>query len=178
MAGPRHKPPLPEVPPRRAIVIDGANVIASSKRFPLERLDLATAWAQAGWPQLPVTVFLDRSTAVRCRPEVQDVLRARCVDVTPGRPRYVVCPRGEPADEHLLAFAQQHDGLVLSNDRYADFDDLRQGIVLVQFELAGDRFVVQPQAVWFRPPNGAQWVEVAALRAAAPGDGPDSRDSV
>jgi hypothetical protein len=155
--------PLPAVPPRRAVVIDGANVIATSRRFPIERLDLATAWAQERWPTLPITVFLDHSTAVRCRPEVQKVLRARCEDVTPSRPRYVVCPQHEPADEHLLQHAQQHDGIVLSNDRYADFDDLRVGIVLVQFELLDGRLLAQDPAVWFRPPNGAQWVPLAEL---------------
>jgi hypothetical protein len=165
MASHPRREALPEVPPRRAVVIDGANVIATSKRFPLERLDLATAWAAACWPSLPVTVFLDHSTAVRCRPEVQRVLRVRCADVSPDRPRYVVCPAQEPADEHLLRHAQEHAGVVLSNDRYADFDALRQGIVLVQFALVGERFEAQDPAVWFRPPHGAQWVELAALRA-------------
>lgn len=150
-------------PPRRAIVVDGANVIASSRHFPLQRLDRVAAFCAEFRPDLPVTVFLDHSTAVRCRPEVQKVLRARCEDVTPGRPRYVVCPRGEPADEHLLAYAQQHDGLVISNDRYMDYEDLRPGIVLMQFTLAGERLVMQDPAVWFRPPNGAEWVPLQAL---------------
>ena len=86
MASLRHRAPLPLPPARGAIVVDGANVIASSRAQPLQRLDLVTAWAAAWRPDLPVMVFIDHATARRCRPEVQDVLRARCADVTPGRP--------------------------------------------------------------------------------------------
>jgi hypothetical protein len=80
-------------------------------------------------------------------------------------PRLATSCRDPQAPEHLLRHGQQHDAIVLSNDRYADFDALRQGIVLVQFVLAGERFEPQDPAVWFRPPQGAQWVELAALRA-------------
>lgn len=169
MAGPRRRDPLPLPPPRRAIVVDGSNVIASSKTRPLQRLDLATAWAATWRPDLPVMVFLDHATARRCRPEVQDVLRARCMDVTPDRPRYAVVPRDEFADEHVLRFAQAHDGLVVSNDRYADWEDLRADVVLVQFALAGDDLRIAEEAVWFKPSGGAQWVALAELREQAPG---------
>lgn len=158
----REEPPLP--PPRHSIVIDGANVIATSKVHPIERLDLVAAWCREWRSDLPVHVFIDSTTARRCRPDAQDVLRARCMDVTEGRPRYAVCPRGEPADEFVLQHAQQHQGLVVSNDRYMDYDDLRKDVVLVQFELAGERLVVRDEAVWFRPPNGAVWVPMPALR--------------
>lgn len=88
MAGPRRRrDPLPTPPPLGGIVIDGSNVIASSKLRPIERLDLVTAWCRDWRPDLPVRVFLDHTTAVRCRPAAQDVLRARCADVTPGRAR-------------------------------------------------------------------------------------------
>jgi hypothetical protein len=168
MGGPRRREPLPLPPPRRSIVVDGSNVVASSKARPLQRLDLVAAWAAAWRPDLPVMVFLDHATAKRCRPEVQDVLRARCLDVTPGRPRYAVVPREEFADEHVLRFAQAHHGLVISNDRYADWEDLRADVVLAQFHLAGDDLQVADEAVWFKPSGGAQWVALADLRAQAP----------
>jgi hypothetical protein len=168
MASLRHRAPLPLPPARGAIVVDGANVIASSRAQPLQRLDLVTAWAAAWRPDLPVMVFIDHATARRCRPEVQDVLRARCADVTPGRPRYAVVPRDEFADEHVLRFAAAHRGLVVSNDRYMDWDDLRADAVLVQFRLAGGALQVADEAVWFKPSGGAQWVAMADLRQQRP----------
>ncbi|MFN9334624.1 MAG: hypothetical protein ACK6D1_18695 [Planctomycetota bacterium] len=168
MGGPRHRPPLPLPPPRGAIVVDGANVIASSKAQPLQRLDLVTAWAAVWRPDLPVMVFIDHNTARRCRPEVQDVLRARCADVTPGRPRYAVVPRDQFADEHVLRFAAAHRGLVVSNDRYMDGEDLRADAVLVQFQLADGVLRVADEAVWFKPSGGAQWVATADLRQQLP----------
>jgi hypothetical protein len=154
--------PLP--PPLGGIVLDGANVIATSRAFPLQRLDLVTAWCHAWRPDLPVTVFVDRATAVRCKPAAQDVLRARCADVTPGRPRYVVCPRDEPADEYVLRHAGACHGLVVSNDRYFDFDDLRQNVLTVQFTLAGERLEIADEATWFRSPGSAERVPMAVLR--------------
>jgi hypothetical protein len=168
MASLRHRAPLPLPPARGAIVVDGANVIASSRAQPLQRLDLVTAWAAAWRPDLPVMVFIDHATARRCRPEVQDVLRARCADVTPGRPRYAVVPRDEFADEHVLRFAAAHRGLVVSNDRYMDWDDLRADAVLVQFRLAGGALQVADEAVWFKPSGGAQWVAMADLQQQRP----------
>lgn len=168
MTGPRRRAPLPLPPPRGAIVVDGANVIASSKAQPLQRLDLVTAWAAAWRPDLPVMVFIDHNTARRCRPEVQDVLRARCADVTPGRPRYAVVPREQFADEHVLRFAAERRGLVVSNDRYMDWEDLRADAVLVQFQLADGVLRVADDAVWFKPSGGAQWVAMADLRQQRP----------
>lgn len=168
MAGPRHRGPPPLPPPLRAIVVDGSNVIASSRAAPLERLDLVTGWLQDWRPDLPITVFLDWSTAVRCRPPVQAVLRARCEDVNPNRPRYVVCPRHEPADEFLLAHAQQHGALVVSNDRFFDHDELRKNLVLVQFDLTNTTLHVHDDAVWFRSPGTAEWVAMATLRLLGP----------
>jgi hypothetical protein len=151
-------------PPLGGIVVDGSNVVASSKARPLERLDVATAWCLDWRPDLPVRVFLDLSTVQRCRPEVQDVLRARCEDVTPGRPRYVVCPRGEFADEHVLRAARELAALVLSNDRYFDWEDLRANVTTVQFTLAGDELAVFDEATWFRSPGTAVRVPMAVLR--------------
>lgn len=164
MAGPRRRGPPPLPPPLCAIVVDGSNVIASSRAAPLERLDLVTGWLHDWRPDLPITVFLDWSTAVRCRPPVQAVLRARCEDVTEGRPRYVVCPRHEPADEFLLAHAQQHGALVVSNDRFFDHEELRKNLVLVQFDLTNTTLHVHDDAVWFRSPGTAEWVAMATLR--------------
>lgn len=164
--GSRHARPGPTaVPPRlRGIVIDGANVIATSKVRPIERLDVVTAWCQAWRADLPVMVFVDHATAVRCRPDAQAVLRARCEDVTPGRPRYAVVPREQFADEHVLRHAREHDALVVSNDRYFDFDDLRQNVITVQFTLAGDELRVFDEATWFRSPGTAVRVPMVELQ--------------
>lgn len=151
-------------PPLRGIVLDGANVIATSKVRPIERLDLVTAWFQAWRPDLPIVVFLDLTTARRCRPDAQAVLRARCEDVTPGRARYVVCPHGEPADEYVLKHAQQHAALVVSNDRYFDFEDLRKNVITVQFTLAGSDLQVYDEATWFRSPGTAERVPMVVLQ--------------
>jgi hypothetical protein len=151
-------------PPLGGIVVDGANVIASSKARPLPRLDLVTAWCAAWRPDLPVMVFLDLSTAKRCRPEVQRVLRARCEDVTPGRPRYAVCPEQELADEHVLRFARAHAALVVSNDRFFDWEDLRANVTTVQFTLAGDELRIADEATWFRSPGTAVRVPMAVLQ--------------
>lgn len=164
MAGPRRRGPPPVPPPLRGIVLDGANVIATSKVRPIERLDRMIAWFSAWRPDLPILVFIDLTTARRCRPDAQAVLRARCEDVTPGRPRYVVCPRGEPADEYVLQHAQQHVALVVSNDRYFDFEDLRKNVITVQFTLAGDDLQVYDEATWFRSPGSAERVPMAVLQ--------------
>jgi hypothetical protein len=171
MAGPRRRGPPPLPPPLGGIVVAGSNVIASSRAFPLERLDLVTGWLQAWRPDLPITVFLDWSTAVRCRPPVQAVLRARCEDVSPQRPRYVVCPRHEPADEFLLAHAQQQAALVVSNDRFFDHDELRKNLVLVQFDLSNTTLRMHDDAVWFRSPGTAEWVAMATLQTLRGNDG-------
>jgi hypothetical protein len=154
--------PLP--PPLGGIVVDGANVIASSKARPIERLDLVTGWFRDWRPDLPITVFVDLTTAKRCRPDAQRVLRARCEDVTPGRPRYVVCPAHELADEHVLRWARAHDALVVSNDRFFDWEDLRANVTTVQFTLTGDALHVADEATWFRTPGTAVRVPMATLR--------------
>ncbi|MBL9079402.1 MAG: hypothetical protein JNL08_18010 [Planctomycetes bacterium] len=165
MAGPRRsRPPLPNPPPLGAIVVDGSNVIASSQQRPIERLDLVLAWCREWRPDLPVMVFVDLTTARRCRPDAQAVLRARCEDVAPQRPRYAVVPFEAMPDAEILRFAREHRGLVISNDRFFDHDELRRGVLTVQFTLAGDQLVLADEATWFRPSGGAQRVPMADLR--------------
>lgn len=165
MAGPRRRrAPLPTPPPLGGIAIDGSNVIASSKLRPIERLDLVVDWFTAWRPDLPIMVFLDHTTAVRCRPEAQDVLRARCADVTPGRARYAVVPLEHMPDVVLLQYARDHGALVVSNDRFFDHAELRENAITVQFTLAGEQLTVFDEATWFRPSGGAQRVPMAELR--------------
>lgn len=162
MAGPRRPQSDPLPPPRRCVVIDGANVIASSRKRPLQRLDLAERWSRDRFPDLPIWVFVDYSTAMTCPRDAQQVLRARCQDVTEGRPRYVVPPHRESADTYLLQHARDHDGLVLSNDRFWDHEDLRDGCVTLQFVLKHDDFRVHEEATWFRD-GGAVRVALPSL---------------
>ena len=170
MAGPRRRQPDPLPPPLRGIVIDGANVIASRRFRPIQRLELVEQWCREWREDLPVQVFLDQSTAMRCQRPDQATLRARCMDVTPGRARYVVCPRGESADGFVLEHARLHQALVISNDRFWDFADLRIGTITLQFRLQRDQFTPYEEATWFRPPDGAVRVPLAVLRAMGPGE--------
>ncbi len=166
MAGPRRRrAPLPTPPPLGGIVIDGSNVIASSKQRPIERLDLVLAWFTAWRPDLPIMVFLDHTTAVRCRPDAQDILRARCADVTPGRARYAVVPLEAIPDVVLLEYARGHHALVVSNDRFFDHEELRKNVITVQFTLAGDQLAIYEEATWFRASGGAQRVSMTDLQA-------------
>ncbi|HEX5050159.1 MAG TPA: hypothetical protein VFZ65_00175 [Planctomycetota bacterium] len=164
MAGPRRRGPLPVPPPLGGIVVDGSNVIASSRARPIERLDLVSAWCRDWRPDLAVWVFLDHSTYARCPLPAQRTLRARCEDVTPGRARCVVCPRHESADVFVLQHARAHLALVVSNDRYFDHEELRRNAITVQFTLAGDRLEVHDEATWFRSPGAAQRVPMVDLQ--------------
>jgi len=168
----RHRGPLPVPPPVRGIVLDGSNVIASGSGRATMRLDLAEQWCRTWRPDLPVQVFIDSTTARRCRPEIQDELRARCMDVTPGRARYAVCPRGESADGYVLQHARDHQSLVVSNDRYFDYEDLRANVITVQFTLAGSEFTVFEEATWFRQPGSALRVLMADLQKLGAPPGP------
>lgn len=122
------------------------------------------AWCSEWRPDLDVQVFVDYATAMRCQRPDQATLRVRCADVTPGRPRYAVCPQGESADGYVLQHARDHHALVISNDRFWDFEELRVDTITLQFHLKGDVFVPSQEATWFRPPNGAVRVPVAGLR--------------
>jgi hypothetical protein len=164
----RRRGPLPVPPPLGGIVIDGSNVIASSAARPLERLDLVVGWFARWRPDLPIQVFLDHATVGRLAKEVQQVLRARCEDVTPGRSRYAICPPGVPADRFVLEHAREHRALVVSNDRYLDHADLRKHSITVQFTLAGDRLEVFGEATWFRSPGVALRIAMDHLQARRP----------
>lgn len=170
----RSRDPKPTPPPVRGIVIDGSNVIASGSGRATFRLDLAEQWCRAWRPDLPVQVFVDSTTARRCRPEIQDELRARCMDVTPGRARYAVTPRGESADPYVLQHAREHQALVVSNDRYFDYEDLRANLITVQFTLADGVFAVFEEATWFREPGTAVRVPMVELQR---GDVPEPPES-
>ena len=87
-----------------------------------------------------------------------------CADVTPGRARYAVCPRGEPGDPYVLQHARDHQCIVVSNDRYFDYEDLRANVITVQFTLEGTVFTVFEEATWFRKPGSALRVLMADLR--------------
>ncbi|MCC7066689.1 MAG: hypothetical protein IT456_28095 [Planctomycetes bacterium] len=163
-------------PPIRGIVIDGSNVIASGSGRATMRLDLAEAWFHAWRPDLPIQVFIDNTTARRCRPEIQDELRARCMDVNPERARYAVTPRGEPADYYVLQHAQQHGSLIVSNDRFFDYEDLRANTITVQFTLKGTEFTVYEEATWFRKPGSALRVLMTDLQKGAVEQGVEDPD--
>lgn len=140
-------------------------MIASSRRRPLERLELVEQWCRSWRADLPVWVFVDYSTAMACPRDAQQTLRARCQDVTDGRSRYVVTPHRESADEYLLEHARTHDGLVISNDRFWDHEDLRDGVITLQFHIKRDVLRVYDEATWFRG-GGAERVPLAQLRDA------------
>lgn len=164
----RRSSPAKPPHPLGGIVIDGSNVIASGSGRATRRLDLAVGWARHWRPDLPVHVFVDASTARRCRPEIQRELRARCEDTTPGRARYAITPRGESADPFVLRHARAHHALVVSNDRYFDHDELRANLLLVQFTLASDVFQVADEATWFRSPGSAVRVPMTDLQCSGP----------
>lgn len=160
-----HRDPLPLPPSLGGIVIDGSNVIASSRLRPIERLDVVVAWFHDWRPDLPMQVFVDYTTARRCRPDAQDVLRARCADVTPGRARYAVVPPEAIPDEVVLQHARDHRALVVSNDRYFDHEELRKNVVTVQFTMVDLELRVFDEATWFRSPGLALRVPMGELRA-------------
>ncbi len=177
MAGPKRRQPDPVPDALGCLVIDGANVIASSRFRPIQRLDLVEQWCRDWRSDLPIQVFIDRTTAMRCQRSDQKILRGRCSDVTSGRPRYAVCPQGESADGYVLEHARKHCGLVISNDRFWDFDDLRVGTITLQFRLKGDVFEPHEEATWFRPPSSAVRVPMTTLRLLAHKSGGDAVDS-
>lgn len=173
MAGPKRREPDPVPDGLGGIVIDGANVIASSRFRPIQRLDLVVQWCRDWRGDLPIQVFIDHATAMRCQRPDQATLRARCSDVTPERPRYAVSPQGESADGYVLEHARRHRALVISNDRFWDFEQERIGTITLQFRLKADVFTPHAEATWFRPPNGAVRVPLATLQQlpVVPGQG-------
>lgn len=157
-------------PPLGGILIDGANVIATSTARADQRLELAVRWFRGWRPDLRILVLIDHAAIGRCsaaaKARLQELLDGRAPDLG-----YAVGPRGESADPLLLRQALRDRALVVSNDRYHDHEALRRGVVTVQFECAADRFEPYPEATWFTPEGGAARVAMAALRAADAGDG-------
>lgn len=166
------EPQLP--PPLGGIVVDGANVTATSTVFADRRLDLAVQWCRCWRPDLRVVVFLDSATLGRCAPAARARLQQRFAGDAAGDAAgtgvvYIVSPRGTPADALLLRRAGAESALVVSNDRFADHQELRRGVLTVQFECAGDDFAPYAEATWFTPAGGATRVPMAVLRGGPPG---------
>ena len=152
-------PQEPQLPPLLGgIVVDGANVVATSTVFADRRLEVALQWCREWRPDLPVVVFLDGATLGRCAPAA----RARLQELSD-----VVTERGSSADVLLLQRARDDRAIVVSNDRFADHAGLRRGVLTVQFEFAGDEFAPYDEATWFTPAGGATRVPMTQLR----GDG-------
>ncbi|MCR9247207.1 MAG: hypothetical protein NXI31_19415 [bacterium] len=154
---------MPAPPPLAGVVLDGSNVLATNGRGGLERIESALVWFADRVPDWPQMVFLDAATARRLRPEVQDVVRARCTDVTPGRARWAVSPPDLEADLHVLEFARGHRALIVSNDRFFDYDELRRDVITVQFRFVAGGFEPFDEATWFRGSGGAQRVGLGDL---------------
>ena len=163
-------PQEPQLPPSLGgIVVDGANVTATSTVFADRRLELAVQWFRRWRPDLPVVVFLDSATLGRCAPAARARLQQKFAGDARGGAEdagvtHVVTPRGTPADALLLQRAAADRALVVSNDRFADHAELRRGVLTVQFECAGDDFAPYAEATWFTPAGGATRVPMVVLR--------------
>lgn len=144
------------VPAPGAFAIDGSNVVAAAVPKAAARLAAAVAWCRAFRPDLPVVVFVDDSTWRRLDPAAQVQVRA-LGEVTVGA-------AGAAVDAQLLDHARRHAALVVSNDRFADHDDLRRGALLVQFSFTRGAFAPAAEATWFRTPGTAVRFELAQLR--------------
>jgi hypothetical protein len=170
--GVRRKKPEPEPPPPPlGIAIDGSNVTASATSGAARRLRQALDWCAAFGPSLPVVVFFDAATLRRLGAEAEAALRE--VAAASGAQLRVAAP-GSPADPALLVHAHEARSLVLTNDRFWDFEDLRRDVILLQFSCDAAGFRVPEEATWFLPSGAARRVGVDALRPA--GDGaPQSR---
>lgn len=162
--GVRRKKPEPEPPPKPlGIVIDGSNVTASAMSGASRRLRQALTWCSSFGPSLPVLVFFDAATLRRLGPESEASLH-EVVDAAGAQMR--VAAPGAPADPELLAHAHETRSLVLTNDRFWDFEDLRRDVILLQFVCDAAGFRVPDEATWFLPSGAARRVRVDALRSA------------
>ncbi len=169
LAGNRRPQPLPIPPPLGGIVLDGSNVIATSRARADARLDLAVAWFRRWRPDLPICVYLDHATVGACTEPAQQRLRRRLEaegDAAAAPLRYRLGPRDAAADPFVLRQAHAERALIVSNDRFFDRPELRAGVVTVQFECTGERFEPYPEATWFTPTGGAVRVAMATLQAA------------
>ena len=162
--GVRRKKPEPEPPPPpRAIAMDGSNVTASSIHGAERRLEQALSWCRAFGPSLPIAVFFDAATLRRLGPDMETRLRA-CAAAAGAE--FLAAPVGASADPLLLAHAQDQRALLLSNDRFWEYEDLRRDVILLQFTCDAAGFRVPDEATWFLPSGAARRVAVAAIRPA------------
>lgn len=145
----RRLKPSPPPPQISAFVIDGANVIASGSSRAIERIGLVLSWLRTWQPTLPVQIFVDATTFLRCRPDAQQWLQA-AAETAAGEVNVTICPLGTEADIPLLDFARERCGLVLSNDRFFDHASLRVEVLTLQFTLARLEFSPAGEATWFR----------------------------
>ncbi|MBK8096939.1 MAG: hypothetical protein IPK26_07525 [Planctomycetes bacterium] len=160
----RRRLPPPPPPILAAIVVDGANVIAHDGARACERLELAERWCQEFAPRLPVFVGIDAATATHLRqPQFQAQGQRLAAALAAGR--WHVCPAEMPADAFLLQKARELAALVLSNDRFADHEELRRNAMVLQFTIAGDRFMPAAEATWFRWPGHSRRQAVRQLLA-------------
>ena len=151
---------------RGCIAIDGSNVTASATTGAARRVRQALEWCAAFGPSLPVVVFFDAATLRRLGAESEATL-LEAVDAAGAQLR--IASPGSPADPALLAHAHEARSLVLTNDRFWDFEDLRRDVVLLQFSCDAAGFRVPDEATWFLPSGAARRVRVDALRPG--GDG-------
>ena len=159
----RRKPVPPAPPPPRGIVLDGSNVTASATSGAPTRVVQALAWAREWAPSLPVVAVFDHATLRRLGREVEDAIRAVCASA--GAEVRVTEPF-VAADPGLLAFASASRSLVLSNDRFWDYEDLRRDVIVVQFQAARGEFRVLDEATWFLPSGAARRVAMKDIRPA------------
>jgi hypothetical protein len=157
----RHREPWPP-PPLRGIVLDGSNVVANASVRAAERLRLATAWFRDWRPDLPQHVFFDQATFARCAPSMQRQLLAE-FDQPARRLGWTLGPPGESADPLLLRHAAEHGALLVTNDRFWDHEQLRRGVLTLQFVLAGTGFRPYAEATWFLPSGAARRVGLQQL---------------
>ena len=123
----------------------------------------ALAWAREWAPSLPVVAVFDHATLRRLGREVEDAIRAVCASA--GAEVRVTEPF-VAADPGLLAFASASRSLVLSNDRFWDYEDLRRDVIVLQFQAARGEFRVLDEATWFLPSGAARRVAMKDIRPA------------
>lgn len=152
---------LPPPPPPLGLVFDGSNVTASAISGAPRRIEQALAWARDWAPRLPVVVVFDQATLHRLGGDLEAAIRDACA--AKGA-EVRVAERGVPADPGLLAYACASRSLVLTNDRYWDFEDLRRDVILVQFQAARGEFRVLDEATWFVPSGAARRVAMKDIR--------------
>lgn len=154
----RRRQPPPAPPAIAAIVVDGANVIAHDGARACDRLELAERWCRTFAPRLPVFVGIDAATVAHLGQPRFAAQGARLAAALAAG-RWQASPAGLPADAFLLQKTRDLAALLLSNDRFADHDELRRQAIVLQFTLVGDRFTPATEATWFRWPGHAHRID-------------------